>query len=237
MKTKLLLLQISLIMTALSLSAQDIEKIIGGYKIEATCIRESSGSVFPEDPVTFEILIEKDEDGVESGIQMRFPNGVHGIYYYVPVKAEFLNDRDFQITPGQEFGGPMFMTTISGDGNIEGNLIFMQYVTIMGSTSFQCDCKGKKTGSGGGSIPSLSSSGKNRIYVDAAREVIVFDETLQNQSLTVELINLQGKTIVKKTNTGEPVSIAGLPNGIYLYMIRQEGRMIYSGKILCYKMS
>jgi len=79
--------------------------------------------------------------------------------------------------------------------------------------------------------PSLSSN-KNNIYYDATNQVIVIDETLQNQSLTFELIDLQGNTILRKTNIGEPISLANFPSGIYLCRILRNGQMIYSDKIL-----
>ena len=80
----------------------------------------------------------------------------------------------------------------------------------------------------------ISNSDKNKVYVDATRQVIVIDETLQNQSFTFELVDLPGNTILKKTNTDESVSIANLPSGIYLCRILQNGQIIYSDKILKY---
>ena len=53
-----------------------------------------------------------------------------------------------------------------------------------------------------------------------------------SKSYMFELIDLQGNTILQKQNTGEPVSIANLPSGIYLCRILQDGRIIYSDKIL-----
>jgi len=81
------------------------------------------------------------------------------------------------------------------------------------------------------SLESLSSN-KNKIYVDAIKQVIVIDETLQNQSLTFELVDLQGNIIWEETNVGKSISVANLPGGIYLCRIWQNGRIIYSDKIL-----
>jgi hypothetical protein len=85
-----------------------------------------------------------------------------------------------------------------------------------------------------GEYSGMSYSDKNKTYVyyDATRQIIIMDETLQNQSSTFELIDLLGNTILKKTSTGESISIANFPSGIYLCRILQNGRMIYISKIL-----
>ena len=221
-----LFLLTSLVMTAFCLPAQDIKRFLGEYTIEADCVKDGT----PE-TVTFDIKMEKDEE-TEFGIQFRLGLPAHFVYGR-DVKATVLNDLDF-IIPEQILPGPISGAIFSGEGNINlrGDSIFMQYSSVVSDYSYiiECNCKGKKTSSPG-SIPSLSS-GKNRIYVDATRQVIVIDETLQNQSLIVELINLQGSTIWKKTNAGESISIANLPSGIYLCRIFQDGKIIYSGKIL-----
>ena len=96
---------------------------------------------------------------------------------------------------------------------------------------FKLEIETIKKLSSGTDIESLSS-GKNKVYYDDINQVIVMDEALQNQSTTVELIDLQGNAIWKKTNVGETIDIAHLPSGIYLCRVLQNGRMIYSDKIL-----
>jgi len=94
-----------------------------------------------------------------------------------------------------------------------------------------CHCKGKKIASSGIAPPSVSD--KNKVYYDATKQVIVIDETLQNQSLTFELIDMQGKMVCRKTNAGNSlIGVANLPNGIYLYRLLQNGQAIHSGKIM-----
>jgi len=227
MKAKLLFLSISLIIMAFSLSAQNVKNFLGEYGMQADCVIEFPDDRPPEEqpPVFYKINIEEDTE-TALGIQFLFAQqGINGHY----VKATVSSDSEFD-APLQEF--PAFVPTFfEGEGNIKGDSIFMQYdITISTYYVLRCDCKGKKNPLGG-SIPSLSS-GKNRIYVDATRQVIVIDETLQNQSLIVELINLQGNIIWKKTNAGESISIANLPSGIYLCRILQDGKIIYSDKIL-----
>ena len=78
-----------------------------------------------------------------------------------------------------------------------------------------------------------SVSFNNKVYYDETKQVIVIDETLQNQSfITFELINMQGNTILKKSSISESINIANLPSGIYLCRILQNGRIIYSDKIV-----
>ncbi|MDR2970790.1 MAG: T9SS type A sorting domain-containing protein [Bacteroidales bacterium] len=71
----------------------------------------------------------------------------------------------------------------------------------------------------------------NKVYYDAANQVIVIDKTLQSQSLTLELYDMQGKVILKK-DAGNTISVAHLSNGVYLYRLLENNRMIYSGKIV-----
>jgi len=74
----------------------------------------------------------------------------------------------------------------------------------------------------------------NKIYFDEIRQVIVIDVIFQNQSLTFELVDMQGKVILKKTCIGNnnSISAANLPRGVYIYRLTKEKLVIYSGKIL-----
>ena len=80
-------------------------------------------------------------------------------------------------------------------------------------------------------IESLSFD-NNKVYYNAVNQFIVIDETLQNQSLTLELYDVQGKVILRKTDAGNGVSVANLPNGVYLYRVLENNQATYSGKIL-----
>jgi hypothetical protein len=81
------------------------------------------------------------------------------------------------------------------------------------------------------SIESLSFD-NNKIYYNAVNQSIIIDATLQNKSLTLELYDMPGKAILRKTDVGNTISIANLPNGIYLYRLLENNRAIYSGKIV-----
>jgi hypothetical protein len=82
-------------------------------------------------------------------------------------------------------------------------------------------------------IESLSFR-NNKVYYDEIRQVIVVDETLQNQFLTFELVNMQGKVILRKTGISNNnfISIANLSGGVYLYRLIQNSQVICIGKIL-----
>lgn len=81
-------------------------------------------------------------------------------------------------------------------------------------------------------IESLSFS-NNKVYYDATKLVIMIDETSQNQSLMFELVDLQGKVMFKQTTIGNTsISIANLPDGVYLYRLFLNNQEIYFGKIL-----
>ena len=78
------------------------------------------------------------------------------------------------------------------------------------------------------------SSDNNKVYFDAKNQLIIIDETLQNQSLIFELTDLQGKIIFSTTITNNPISTAILPKGVYLYRLLQNKQAICFGKILKY---
>ena len=78
-----------------------------------------------------------------------------------------------------------------------------------------------------------SVSFNNKIYYDGIKQIIVIDETLQNQSFTFELINMQGKTVCSKTNLSNNfIDVAKLSAGIYLYRLMQNNKAVYSDKIV-----
>ena len=81
-------------------------------------------------------------------------------------------------------------------------------------------------------IETLSFDNK-KVYYDAIKQVIVIDKTLLTQSLTFELVDIQGKVILRKIDIRDSsVSIANLLNGVYLYRLIQKEKIIYTGKIL-----
>lgn len=75
----------------------------------------------------------------------------------------------------------------------------------------------------------MSSSDNNKVHFDAANQLIIIDEPLQNQ-FTLELIDIQGKVILRKTENS--ISVANLLSGIYLYRLTRDGIIIDTGKIL-----
>ena len=77
------------------------------------------------------------------------------------------------------------------------------------------------------------SFNNNRVYYDVIKQVIVIDETLLTQSITFELVDIQGKVIMRKTGINDSsVSIANLLNGVYLYRLIRNGKIIHIDKIL-----
>jgi len=227
MKIKLPFLLIILWMMTFNLSAQEIKKFLGEYEIKADCILIRDDETFPEGG--YENYKIKVEESPDEDANIQFFLGKHGVNGNV--KATILNQQEFKILEDQHIVGTGFRSFyLNGSGNIKTDSIFMQYRIVDESNVVQqCDCIGKKLGSSG--ISSLGAN-KYKVYIDEKKQVIVLDETLQNQSLTFELINLQGNTIWKKTNTGESISIANLPSGIYLCRILQNGQVIYSDKII-----
>ncbi|MDR1730275.1 MAG: T9SS type A sorting domain-containing protein [Prevotellaceae bacterium] len=225
MKSKLQFLAISLLLMAtLSMSAQNIQKFLGEYEIKATCRMEIEGYPWGEETVDYyKIKIEESLEE-DADIQFTVPS------FVAVAKANVLTEQEFEILQDQSTvgaGGRSYY--LNGGGVIRIDSIFMSYQVLDESdTEFICDCKGKRSGSS--DIFSLKSD-KYKVYINAAQQ-IVLDEALQNQTLLVELISLQGATMLKKMNDGEPVSIANFPKGVYLLRIFQDGQPVYSDKIL-----
>ncbi|MCL1936774.1 MAG: T9SS type A sorting domain-containing protein [Candidatus Azobacteroides sp.] len=75
---------------------------------------------------------------------------------------------------------------------------------------------------------------ENKVYFDGTNKIIVFDKTLQNQSLTFELVDMQRRVVLRTIGLGNKnsISIANLLNGIYLYHLTKNGMVICTGKIL-----
>lgn len=75
------------------------------------------------------------------------------------------------------------------------------------------------------------SLNKSAVYYDAIKQIIVI-ETLRNKSFIFELVNMQGKVILRKTNACDTISIANLPIGVYVYRLLENKQVIFNGKIL-----
>ena len=71
----------------------------------------------------------------------------------------------------------------------------------------------------------VPSKPENKVYYDVVNQLLIFDETLQKQSLTLELYDLQGR-VVLKPETGRSVSIAHLPTGVYVFRITTKTETI-----------
>jgi len=78
------------------------------------------------------------------------------------------------------------------------------------------------------------SSDNSKVYFDAASQTIVIDEILQNQSLILELIDIQGKVVLRKAGLGNKssISVTNLLSGVYLYRLTKDGMAIRTGKII-----
>jgi len=84
------------------------------------------------------------------------------------------------------------------------------------------------------SIIESESFSNIKIYYDVIKQVIVINETLQTQSLTFELVDMQGKVILRKTSidNNDCINVANLLRGVYFYRLMQNGREINIGKLL-----
>lgn len=207
--------------------SQDIQRFLGTYIIEGVC----SDNISPQSyyPVQGEIILSEGQQQDNLFFQMTDVGGKHtfvsGDNLFIPFQWHWYH-------PSGAMG------SFAGTGKIENDSIFFD--TVRGSYGydfsvmnfFTCKCKGKKISSSDIVSVSPPKFDNDKVYYDVIKQVIVIDETLQNQSLTFELADLQGKVMLKQayiSNTS--ISVANLLSGIYLYRLTND-ELVISGKIL-----
>ena len=202
---------------------QDIQGFLGTYSITAIC-KPANGApdLYPQ---TRTVVIE---EGIDSDLLIHFSSS-DTLIAFVLDDSSFVIPR--QILEFDFFSERFFW----GDGVIKNDSICFSYTygevasvppyNDMGT--FHCN----NCNEGSTNTASLSTN-QNKIYYDAINQIIVIDADLLNQSLTLELYDMQGSVILRKTNVDNSINIASLPNGVYLYKLLGNSQMIYSGKIL-----
>jgi len=195
-----------------SLSSQNNQHLLGTYSIEGTC---GKGEITLLNAGNF--------------FKFSMPN----VFYGDIVSGYVINDSLFsEFTWGYYGVGVM---SFSGRGKIENDSIFFDY--ILGDydryddhkpTFENCYCKGKRIDVG---ILPIESN-QNKVYYDATNQIIIIDETLQKEFLILELVDLLGKIVVRKTNVNNAISIANLPQGVYMYRLIEDNRVICRGKVV-----
>jgi len=192
-----------------SLNQNNAQRFLGEYLLECEC-----KSVFYE----YSVTIKKDE-GIESDLLIDIEMPIK----YKDLKTFTFND-DFFI-PRQENEGWSFR----GGGEIRNDSLFLNFAATIFNWNC-CDCKGKKADST--NIVSPPDPPQTKVHYDPEIQAIVIDKTLQNQSFTLELYDLQGRAVLRKSDVGATVNIADLPKGMYLYRVLENNRAACSGKIL-----
>ena len=223
------------LLTGIISNAQDIQRFLGTYSIRATCSIYNGGPFYSE---TRNIVIE---EGIESDLLIHYSSA------YTNLKAFVLNDSSFIIPYSQWTESDSlwiesdslwidegFEKFFSGNGTLMGDSICFSYsygywsLAPYSTLFFSALCNNCLEGSTNIVLPTAN---QNKVCYDAIKQVIVIDETLQNQFLTFELYDMQGKVILRKSNISNFISVTNLPNGIYLYHLLQDNQLICWGKI------
>jgi len=211
-------------------SSPDVQNLLGMYEIHLDCYVDKP-------PWTGDFILGAYPSyDVISDIELAIWNLSDHYIFHIPVSS----NNSFLIQEGY-CSESRVEGHAAGEGYFKNDSIFMyfkrydfRYVDNPDTAVVvqECSCKGKKIESSGIVSPSISNS--NKVYYDAANQLIIIDETLQNQSSTFELMDLQGKVIFRKTNADyyTPISISNLPNGVYLYRLLLHNKEVYFGKIL-----
>jgi len=198
-------------------SNQDVQRFLGSYSLEGTCEELIMDLMF-SNKCTVVIT-----EGTESDLLF----DINGYLSTPAFKAYVSNDS--LVVPLQLREEFDWIQTFKGEGKIKNDSLFLYYGVCGTQGCIECEVKGKKT-----NLSNITSApaDQNKVYYNVAKQIIVIDETLQNQSSTFELTNLQGRVIFKQTNIRNTVSIANLPDGVYLYRLFLNNQEIYLGKIL-----
>jgi len=210
---------------------RNIQQFFGTYEIDMDCSLESPW--WSKDCAILKIIAETYYEPTTVDVRLSFYSQEQ-LERLALGTASVLNDDSFIFNEWGFHESGRIEEYHSGKGHLKNDSIFIHYKIYRVNNNISelvtdCYFKGKKTVSLGIASPSVSD--KNTVYFDVAKQAIIIDETLHNQFLTFELINMQGSTILKKTNISESINIAHLPSGIYLCRILQNGRVIYSDKI------
>ena len=71
-----------------------------------------------------------------------------------------------------------------------------------------------------------------KIYYNPLTQEITIEKPIQPQFLTLELYDMLGKMILRKTDVGNTVSIANLHQGVYVYRLLEDNRVVGVGKVV-----
>jgi hypothetical protein len=140
-----------------------------------------------------------------------------------------LNDSSFFIPEQYSSHDDGFEYYIKGNGVIRGDSICLSYlcgIVYAFDTDVLCDnCNGS-------SNIVLLPTKQNKLHYNAINQELIIDAGLQNQSLTLELVDMLGKVVLRKTDVSNSVSIAHFPQGVYVYRLTQDNQVICRGKVL-----
>jgi hypothetical protein len=235
--SKIIKLVLILLLTGTVLCAQDVQRFLGTYSVESVCFPVNApGFILP--PIYHDIVITED---IESDLLISFLLRHSCCEYKVEA---FVLDDDSLFIPYQSWiyycegqFEDSIQCSFEGKGKISNDSISLLFFYGSANTippqsdlgSFVCNCKNKNNTH---AIELQSESNQNKVYYDAINQTIKIEESLQNQFLILELYDMHGKVILKKTNINNSINIANLPNGVYLCRLLKNSQVIYSGKIL-----
>jgi hypothetical protein len=205
----------------INLSAQDIQPFLGTYHLEGMCEDLLGEDVFFSDER--DIVIK---EGSESDLLINIGASAN----FNDFEAFISNDSLF-IPPQGWINYDGSEEWFQGKGKFENDSLFLNYTASGTFGAFECECKGKKTTPTNILYP--SSTDKIKVYYDAVNQIIVIDGISQNQSMTFELFDIQGKAILRKTcDSNSSINVANLPTGVYLYRLLHDWQTVGSGKII-----
>ncbi|MHB1279586.1 MAG: T9SS type A sorting domain-containing protein [Bacteroidia bacterium] len=87
-------------------------------------------------------------------------------------------------------------------------------------------------------VDDLSNQKNILLYPNPAREFlnIAISEPQMPEAYTIKLVNMLGQTILNlPVKAEDQISLRGIPEGVYVYQIEENGLLIQSGKLLIHR--
>jgi hypothetical protein len=207
-------------------SNRDIQDYLGIYEIQIDCTEPW----WIGENATLSI-VEETEINTPFDIRLFFAGQFGGSGFW----ASVLNDNSISIENWDYYVSGHISEHTYGEIYKQNDSIFIHLEKYHYGTMSEiikvtdCHCNGKKISS---SVDIKPEERQPKVFYDVTKQAIVIDETLQNKSLIFELIDAQGRVILRKANIDSNIDLTNLANGVYLYRLWQNNKIISSDTII-----
>ncbi len=220
-----------------TLCAQDVQRFFGTYSVESICFPVNASEVILS-PMYHDIVITEgvDSDLLISFFPMRYSYCEYNVNAFIINDSLYIPYQSWIYCDEDQFGDSI-ECSFEGKGKISNDSISLLFFYGSANTippqsdlgSFVCNCKNKNNTY---AIDFQLKSKQSKVYYNTTNQHIIIEGNLQNQFSIFELVDMQGKVILRSSDAGNSINIAYLPRGMYVYRLLENSQVIYSGKIV-----